>query len=169
MNLKSNDASLQHCPKAFSAERRRLGDRRFEGTTVDQRSWARLPRPARHVLTRLRSATEGAHSRVRERERALPAGPEPILTVNTAEAAVLSAIDGQGVTCLLSYQVDSALSAGDLLPLLTSFEPDPVPVHLVYPAGSTSSAKVRAFVELATPRLRAILGDSLRSAQRRRK
>ena len=38
-----------------------------------------------------------------------------------------------------------------------SVEPPPVPVHLVYPAANARTAKVRAFVELAAPRLRALL------------
>jgi hypothetical protein len=41
--------------------------------------------------------------------------------------------------------------------LLTAFEPPEIPIHLVYPTASARTAKVRAFVELATPRLRAIL------------
>jgi DNA-binding transcriptional LysR family regulator len=81
----------------------------------------------------------------------------PNLTVNTADAAIASAIAGQGVTCALSYQVAAAIRAGALVRLLAAFEPEPLPVHLVYPAGSTTTAKVRAFAELAIPRLRAVL------------
>jgi DNA-binding transcriptional LysR family regulator len=64
-----------------------------------------------------------------------------------------------GVTCALSYQVGEHLVAGALVPLLTAFEPAPLPVHLVYPATGARTAKVRAFVELAAPRLRAVLAD----------
>jgi DNA-binding transcriptional LysR family regulator len=81
----------------------------------------------------------------------------PVLSVNTAEAAIASASGGLGVTSALSYQVAEAIGAGALVPLLTSYEPEPLPVHLVQPAGATRAAKVRAFVELATPRLRAVL------------
>lgn len=93
----------------------------------------------------------------------------PFLTVNTAEAAIGSAIDGHGVTCALSYQVAAAIGSGALVPLLASFEPEPVPVHLVFPAGSTRAAKVRAFVELAVPRLRARLAERPRGARAERK
>jgi DNA-binding transcriptional LysR family regulator len=95
----------------------------------------------------------GKHGRGRTRHVKL----EPFLTVNTAEAAIASAVAGHGVTCVLSYQVVSALRAGELVVVLTAFEPEPSPVHLVYPAGATAVAKVRAFVELAAPRLRAAL------------
>ena len=93
---------------------------------------------------------------------------EPFLTVNTADAAIASAIAGHGVTCALSYQVARALAAGELEAVLGAYEPEPSPVHLVYPAGSTTTAKVRAFVELAAPRLRAALaGKPTSSAPRR--
>jgi DNA-binding transcriptional LysR family regulator len=82
---------------------------------------------------------------------------EPVLTVNTAEAAIASALQGQGITCALSYQVAAPLRAGTLTALLTAYEPDPLPVHLVSAARAAMSAKVRTFVELATPALRAAL------------
>jgi DNA-binding transcriptional LysR family regulator len=70
------------------------------------------------------------------------------------EAAVGAAVAGVGVACALSYQVDGELRAGTLVALLTGFAPPPVPVQVVYAAGSTAAAKVRAFVELATGGLR---------------
>ena len=98
--------------------------------------------------------------------RAVAVKVKPVLTVNTAEGAIGSAVAGQGITCALSYQVAEQLRAGTLVPLLVPFEPAPWPVHLVYPARSTASAKVRAFVEMATPALRRALGE--RSKTRRR-
>jgi DNA-binding transcriptional LysR family regulator len=85
---------------------------------------------------------------------------EPILSVNTAEAAIASALEGQGVTCALSYQVAAPLRAGALTALLTAYELDPLPVHLVSAARAATSAKVRAFLALATPALRAALGEA---------
>ncbi len=81
----------------------------------------------------------------------------PTLSVNAVEAAIGSALEGRGLVRALSYQVALALRAGELVPLLGKFELPALPVHLVYPAGSTSAAKVRSFVELAVPRLRAAL------------
>jgi DNA-binding transcriptional LysR family regulator len=88
---------------------------------------------------------------------------EPVLSVNTAEAAIASAIAGLGVTCALSYQVAASLRAGTLTKLLGAYEPDSFPVHLVTAARAATSAKVRAFVELATPALRAALGEKGRA------
>jgi len=81
----------------------------------------------------------------------------PILSVNATEAAIRAAIDGVGVTLAMSYLVAPELRSGRLVRLLTAYEPPPLPAHLVYPAASARAAKVRAFVELATPRLRALL------------
>lgn len=81
----------------------------------------------------------------------------PVLSVNVAEAALRSAVAGLGVTCALSYQVAEHLARGSLVRLLTSYEGPPTPVHLLCPAGGAKAPKVRAFVELATKRLRAAL------------
>jgi DNA-binding transcriptional LysR family regulator len=81
----------------------------------------------------------------------------PRLTVNTADAALDAALAGEGIACVLSYQADADLRAGRLVRILQKLEPEPVPVQLVYPAGSVLSAKVRAFVELAVPRLQKAL------------
>jgi DNA-binding transcriptional LysR family regulator len=83
----------------------------------------------------------------------------PVLTVNSAVAAIGSAVDGHGITCVLSYQVAAELAAGRLVRLLQDNEPEPLPVHVVYPAASVAIARVRAFIELAVPRLRAALAE----------
>lgn len=90
----------------------------------------------------------------------------PVLTVNTAEAAIASARGGHGIACVLSYQVTEAVRAGELVPVLSRFEPEPLPVHLVFTVGSTSSAKVRAFVDFAVPRLRSVLASPVRPPRR---
>ncbi|WHO72256.1 LysR family transcriptional regulator [Rhizobium sp. BT03] len=82
------------------------------------------------------------------------------LAVNTAEAAVDAAVAGLGITRVLSYQAARAEMAGLLTPLLVDFEPPPVPVHLVYPAQGLVPLKLRAFIDFATPRLRATLNRS---------
>jgi DNA-binding transcriptional LysR family regulator len=78
----------------------------------------------------------------------------PRLTVNEAEAAIGAAVNGHGVTRVLSYQVEPELKAGRLRVILEDFEPTPWPVNVVYPEARLSAAKVRAFVDLLTPGLR---------------
>lgn len=82
---------------------------------------------------------------------------QPRLIVNGAEAAIASAAEGHGITRVLSYQIASEVSDGRLVTVLGSSEPAPLPVHLVAPAGRLAVGRVRAFVDFATPRLRAEL------------
>lgn len=79
------------------------------------------------------------------------------LVVNTAEAAIDAAIAGVGVTRVLSYQVADAVMAGSLAVALRDFEPEPWPVSFVHTSGRLLPLKVRAFLDFATPRLKAVL------------
>jgi len=81
----------------------------------------------------------------------------PRLVVNTAQAAIDAALDGLGITRVLSYQVANLIAVGKLRAILTSHEPDPVPVHLVHLPGPQPRSAV-AFAELAATTLRKRLG-----------
>ena len=76
------------------------------------------------------------------------------LHVNLIESAIGTAADGHGVIRVMSYQVEQEVEDGRLEIVLADAEPDPVPVHLITPAGRLESAKVRAFVDFAVARLR---------------
>jgi DNA-binding transcriptional LysR family regulator len=78
----------------------------------------------------------------------------PRMVVNTAEAAVDAAVAGIGVTRVLSYQADAALHAKRLRRLLRPFEPEPVPVNLVWDGQQRVTSKLRTFLDFAAPRLR---------------
>lgn len=84
-----------------------------------------------------------------------PLKVQPRLTVTTNDAAVAAAVEGFGITRLLSYQVAAELEAGSLDILLSEFEPAANPVHIVHREGRYSSTKVRAFIDLMAERLRA--------------
>lgn len=88
------------------------------------------------------------HEAVRVRSR---------LTTTTAEAAIDATLAGIGVTCTLSYQIAESVRAGRLVVVLRKFEPAPLPVSLLYVHESRITAKLRAFVDFAAPRLRARL------------
>ena len=77
------------------------------------------------------------------------------LTVNTAEAAIDAAMAGVGIARVLSYQCANAVAAGALTVVLKSFEPAPWPVSLVYAGQRFLPLKLRAFLDFATPRLKA--------------
>lgn len=78
----------------------------------------------------------------------------PRLAVNTAEAAVDAAIAGVGVARVLSYQADGALRGRQLRRVLRAFEPEPVPVQLVWDGQQRVTSKLRSFLDFAAPRLR---------------
>lgn len=88
----------------------------------------------------------------------------PRLTVNTVRAALASAIRGRGLTRLYSYHVAEAVRSGQVRIVLPNAEHPPVPVHLVTPAGRISMPKVRAFIDFAAPRLRAVFSRHAKEA-----
>ncbi|OSQ42712.1 LysR family transcriptional regulator [Thalassospira sp. MCCC 1A01428] len=80
---------------------------------------------------------------------------QPTLLTNATDAALQAALDGWGIARLLSYQISPALASGQLETVLEQYDENPVPIHLVHPEGRRASAKVRAFIDFATKRLRA--------------
>ena len=81
------------------------------------------------------------------------------LVVSTAEAAIDAASMSLGVTRVLSYQAADAMRTGGLALALEEFEPAPWPVSLVYAGQGLLPLKVRAFLDFATPRVKARLLD----------
>lgn len=75
-------------------------------------------------------------------------------SVNTAEAALDATIRGAGVTRVLSYQAAKAIEEGRLQRVLEQFEPEPLPVNILYPAQSFMPQKIRTFIDFAVPLLR---------------
>lgn len=82
---------------------------------------------------------------------------DPVLAVSSLRAAIDAARAGWALTRALSYQVQEDLADGSLLPVLEAYEPPPLPVRLVYPASRRPSARLMAFVELASERIAAAL------------
>ena len=78
----------------------------------------------------------------------------PRLIVNSIRGAIVSAVNGRGVTRVLSYHIPQEIRDGALEIVLKDHEPPPLPVHLIAPHGRLSVPKVRAFVDMAIPRLR---------------
>jgi DNA-binding transcriptional LysR family regulator len=79
----------------------------------------------------------------------------PRLFCSTNEAAILAAVDGWGITRVLSYQIAARLDTGELRTVLSDHEEETLPIHVVHSDGRHASAKVRSFVDFAVARLRA--------------
>jgi DNA-binding transcriptional LysR family regulator len=92
------------------------------------------------------------------RQRGLQATAiSPRLVVNAAAAAIDSALEGHGITRVMSYQVAADVAAGRLRLLLEAYAPPGIPVHFVMQSSRTVTAKERAFVAFAAEPLRADL------------
>lgn len=111
----------------------------------------------RHELIAFTGLGPARDWRLAEAGRPLSLAVTPRLTVNDTLAALMAAERGEGITTALSYVAAPLLAAGRLVPVLAAFAPPPVPVQLVYPEARLMTAKLRAFVDLAVPSLRARL------------
>jgi DNA-binding transcriptional LysR family regulator len=94
---------------------------------------------------------------------------KPRLIVNTSEAAIAAAVDGFGITQVLSYQAAGEIASGALVRLVQEFEGEVWPVQLLYPGGRHPPPKLRAFLDFAAPRLRRRLDALEQSSGRPRK
>ncbi len=80
----------------------------------------------------------------------------PRLATTTNESAVAAAVAGFGLTQQMYYKVAEHLVGGQLQEVLCEFEPPALPVHVMHREGRFASRRVRAFLDLATERLRAL-------------
>lgn len=85
---------------------------------------------------------------------------QPRIETNDAHTNIALAEQDKGITIVLSYMVGDALRSGKLVPVLQSYAPPPVPVHLVYAQRRIIAPKVRAFIDFAAPRLRSTLAET---------
>ncbi len=62
------------------------------------------------------------------------------------------AAEGAGISREPDFIVGPDVRAGRLKPILTDFEPPPLPIYVVYPSRRHLSAKVRAFADFLVER-----------------
>ncbi|ASU36917.1 LysR family transcriptional regulator [Herbaspirillum sp. meg3] len=79
---------------------------------------------------------------------------QPRMTVLSNDEAIIAALDGFGITRVLSYMVAPHLSDGRLVEVLREHETPTLPVHVVQHEGRHAARKVRAFLDLAVGELR---------------
>lgn len=79
---------------------------------------------------------------------------QPRIVANTNDGPLEAALQGYGLTRLLSYQVAPQLATGELKTVLGDYEGIDLPVHVIHREGRYGSAKVRSFVDLVVKRLR---------------
>jgi DNA-binding transcriptional LysR family regulator len=72
---------------------------------------------------------------------------------NLMTSVYAAAIHGLGLGYSPLWQIRHLVDDGRVELVLTEFEPVPVPIHAVWPEGRSSSAKVRAFLDMLATRL----------------
>lgn len=80
--------------------------------------------------------------------------PAPVLTCTSTPAAIRAATLGLGLIRCMSYEAHHELQSGMLVPVLSGFVNQGLPAQLIYRDGRRAEARVRTFVDFATPRLR---------------
>lgn len=108
-----------------------------------------------HEIISASSVAPGAEWRLMHGGKPCSVKLHPRLTTSSNDAALCAAVDGFGLTLLLSYQVADHVRDGRLRIVLAHCEPPALPVHLVHREGRHVSRKARAFLDLAIARLRA--------------
>ncbi|MBB2497056.1 LysR family transcriptional regulator [Aquipseudomonas ullengensis] len=81
--------------------------------------------------------------------------PAHVLSCTTQRAAIHAATLGLGLIRCMSYEAHDELHSGLLEAVLTDFASPGVPAQLIYRHGRRAEARVRSFIDFATPLLRA--------------
>jgi DNA-binding transcriptional LysR family regulator len=76
--------------------------------------------------------------------------------VNQPEAAIAAAREGRGLVSALFHQVHADLRTGRLVCILEDYEPDPLPISLIWPQSRQSWCRIRLLVEHLFRRLRSL-------------
>ncbi|MDP4534751.1 LysR family transcriptional regulator [Alkalimonas collagenimarina] len=71
----------------------------------------------------------------------------PVVSANQIDAGLAAARDGVGICRVLGYQAQQDLEQGTLVPVLTEYEPPPLPVQFVFPHSRLLSPRVRQFLD----------------------
>jgi DNA-binding transcriptional LysR family regulator len=107
-----------------------------------------------HTIVSASSVTPNPEWKLMDKGAARTVRVQARMITTTNDSAVAAAVVGFGLTRLLSYQVAEHLHTGRLKTVLTDFEPDALPVHVVHREGRQAPQRVRAFLDLAIERLR---------------
>jgi DNA-binding transcriptional LysR family regulator len=97
------------------------------------------------------------HFRIGRRNVAIPIVSR--ISCNEIDSSLSACVDGLGLGMFLSYQVGPLRKRGRLKYVLEQFEPDPIPVHVVYAHSALLSNRMHAFVDECVEKLRQMKFD----------
>jgi DNA-binding transcriptional LysR family regulator len=117
----------------------------------------RLEDLAGHDALTFRLPSSGRDRPWQFRQRGAPVElhPEPRLRIGEGEGLVEATRLGLGLCQAPDYMVADAISRGELVELLPSCRPEPVPISVVVPSGRLMPSRVRAAVDALTAARRA--------------
>ena len=69
------------------------------------------------------------------------------MSVNDSRTYLNAAVAGMGVAQLAPFMADDAIKRGELLPVLSDWEHESLPIYIVYPQTRHVTNKVRVFVD----------------------
>jgi DNA-binding transcriptional LysR family regulator len=75
--------------------------------------------------------------------------PNPRVAVNDSAAHLASLRAGLGLGQVISFMVSASGARNELVPVLEEWQPEPLPIHVLYPANRHLSSKVRVFIDWA--------------------
>jgi DNA-binding transcriptional LysR family regulator len=82
-----------------------------------------------------------------------------VITCDDIDSSLNACIDGLGLGMFLSYQVAPYRKSRQLKYVLEEFEPEPIPVNIVYPRSNLVPNRVREFVDACVDKLRHVRFD----------
>jgi DNA-binding transcriptional LysR family regulator len=77
---------------------------------------------------------------------------KPRLLTNDVASTIAAVAAGLGIARLLTYQVETELRSGELVAVLSEFDPPAIPVSLIFQANRARAPNVRALVAAAKQR-----------------
>jgi len=116
------------------------------------------------IVFRLPSSGRDRPWQLRQRGQPVELAPRPQLRIGQTEGLADAALLGCGLVQVPDYLVQDEIARGELVEILPACRPEPMPIHVVYPAARLVPARVRAAIES----LEALKGRRLASLAPRR-
>jgi DNA-binding transcriptional LysR family regulator len=114
---------------------------------------------ATHACVRHTGLAPRAEWLFRSGRRNMAVAVNAVMTCNEIDSALSACTRGIGLGMFLSYQTAPEKQSGRLKYVLEAFEPEPLPVHVVYPHTRLMSTRVRSFVDECVKQLRQVRFD----------
>ena len=85
--------------------------------------------------------------RFQDRKRSIELEAHHVVGVNESNAHFAAGLAGIGVIQTFAFIAESAVARGELVPILTRFEPKPYALSVAYPSNRYASNRLRAFID----------------------